>query len=63
MYCKTEENYHVRKGSKSSNDEHKFTRQVIEELLEDETTDAIDYDEDGKLLEERQKNENFLPLM
>ena len=40
----------VRKGSKSSNRRHKFTRQVIEELLEDETTDAIDYDEDGKIV-------------
>ena len=39
----------VRKGSKSSNRRHKFTRQVIE-VLEDETTDAIDYDEDGKIV-------------
>ena len=39
----------ISKSHKSSNRRHKYTRQVIEQLLEDETTNAIDYNDDGSI--------------
>ena len=40
----------ISKSYKSSNRRHKYTRQVIEQLLEDETTNAIDYNDDGSIV-------------